>query len=72
MKSALSVYKHNCAKRSCGNLVKAKGDLCDNHLLDKYNLNSYPANAMDDTQCYIKEEPVVEVIRKLDRKLRRK
>lgn len=44
MKAILFIYKYNCAKRRCGNLVKTKGDLCDTHLLDKYRLNSYLAN----------------------------
>lgn len=65
-------YKYKCHKRDCDYFVRFAGEFCDRHLLEKYRLHSYAANELDEMQQYIKEEPVVEVIRKLERKLRKK
>ena len=72
MNTSLVAYRFKCRKRGCQNFVEKRDDLCDSCLLDKYGLNSYQANELEEDQNYIEEEPVILVLRKFERKLRKR
>lgn len=63
--------RKNC--KNCDNFISAEDELCGNCLLQKYNLSFEGRYDTNDSECmgsvYFKEEKILEVLRKIERKI---